>query len=478
MANPDILFRGIPRGPTRGYSAEVLAAFHPKKVVIPCTGSFSLAHTAIGAGVKNEGIFCGDISLYSHALGMAIMGDDYDLELKDDFFQNAIGHLVGGNPIDKAAAVLFAIRVLQYRTRKKKSFHWIYHERERMENSPAYIQQLREQLESFVTGLAGITYRSQDMWVSLDQFKDEKDTVLLINPPRYTGGYDKMFEGVEDTFAWEQPEYTMFTEDDYVRMMNMLSDSPAIVLMYYATPKEDPSYLWGDPWRAVFADRPGSKRDVSINWIIANRSPVDLKVSRTVPPDVGSRYRLFTDEDEVIQDSVLFAKKVDKPTGDYYRDLFIHRLEGGQAEAYVALFLDGKMFGIAGVNPYGILETSLRASKEVPTGLLTFCFTVESNRYKRLQKLALMSICSEWLWEIVYGSQSWYQAMGAPERVETTMLTRYPEVKTSRGVMKLLRREPGEPPHKYKLLYGADIEQRTPQETIAAWLEKWKDGTK
>jgi|GEM_PF-7124734 len=47
MSNPDILFRGIPRNKTRGYTARVLSAVKPAKVVIPCTGSFSLARLAL-----------------------------------------------------------------------------------------------------------------------------------------------------------------------------------------------------------------------------------------------------------------------------------------------------------------------------------------------------------------------------------------------------------------------------------------------
>ncbi len=70
MSNPDILFRGIPRSKTRGYTARVLSAVKPRKVVIPCTGSFSLAWVAREAGVPADTIVCGDISLYSTA------GDD------------------------------------------------------------------------------------------------------------------------------------------------------------------------------------------------------------------------------------------------------------------------------------------------------------------------------------------------------------------------------------------------------------------
>lgn len=68
MANPDILFRGIPRGPTRAYTLKTLKAVKPERVVVPCCGSFSLAVVSIAAGLKPEQIMCGDISLYSTAI--------------------------------------------------------------------------------------------------------------------------------------------------------------------------------------------------------------------------------------------------------------------------------------------------------------------------------------------------------------------------------------------------------------------------
>ena len=114
MSNPDILFRGIPRGPTRGYTASVVMASKASAVVVPCCGSFSLAAVAREAGAPAERIVCGDISLYSTALGMAIMNQDWRLDLKPE--AGEIGELVrkyvDGAPIAKAAAVMYAIRVL------------------------------------------------------------------------------------------------------------------------------------------------------------------------------------------------------------------------------------------------------------------------------------------------------------------------------------------------------------------------------
>ncbi len=474
MANPDILFRGIPRGPTRGYTAQVLQALTktPSRVVIPCTGSFSLASVAVQAGIPAERLFCGDVSLYSHALGMAIMGAEYRLELKDDYFAG-LAPLAAGDAVDKACAVLFAIRVMQYRVRSHTAEHWRQREAELMINAEVYLEQIAAQVRALAGSLGGLEYRPQDLWVTLERFMNDPEAVLLVNPPRYTGGYDKMFEGVDQVFDWDAPSFRPFSEAEYAPLMAMLASQPALTLMYYATPDNDPAPLWGEPWRAVFADRPGQKRGVSINWIIANRTPAETMISRSVPPGRGARYALFGDEETIGAESGLNARRIDKVTGDYYRDLFIHRLEGGQAEVYVGLFLDGRLFGVAGINTKGIFVTKTKASDEQMTGLLTFCFTVEAQRYPRLQKLALMAVCSSWLWEEVFREHNWFQVLGCPSRLETSMQTNHPEVKTARGVLDLLRREKGEPPHRFKLVYGSGIIQRSAKETLEGWLAKY-----
>jgi len=52
-------------------------------------------------------------------------------------------------------------------------------------------------------------------------------TLLLVNPPRYSGGYDRMFEGVDDVFDWDAPAAAQFVEQDYARLMEMLGGSAA-----------------------------------------------------------------------------------------------------------------------------------------------------------------------------------------------------------------------------------------------------------
>jgi hypothetical protein len=59
--------------------------------------------------------------------------------------------------------------------------------------------------------------------------------------------------------------------------------------------------------------------------------------------------------------------------------------------------------------------------------------------------------------------------------VQTTQLTKYPESKEMRGIMKLVSKEKGK--LGYKLIYKTDIQERTKEETLNLWLKKeqiWK----
>jgi hypothetical protein len=85
MALPDILFKGVPRRYTRGYTADAIRAVRPDKVIIPCVGAYALATTAVEAGIKPENIEACDISLYSTAIGMMLSGRPWRLEAIGQF---------------------------------------------------------------------------------------------------------------------------------------------------------------------------------------------------------------------------------------------------------------------------------------------------------------------------------------------------------------------------------------------------------
>lgn len=480
MSNPNILFKGIPRSPTRGYTKRYLEAVKPDVVVVPCTGSFALAYVAREAGILGKNIFCGDISLYSTALGRAFMNQDWRLDIKEtapDSAQLIAPYLT--DPLSKAAAILWMIRLLQYEPRGKKpqTRHKGSFQTELQRNIAVYIQQIKTQIAEYGDLLTGITYQAQDMWLTLEQFKSNPKAVLLTNPPRYTGGYDRMFAGIDGVFDWDQPEASQFTEKDYGRLMDTLAHEPAHTLMYYATQGEDPAPQWNTghhQWKSLFADLPNNKgAAAAINWIVGNHDAIKVDANRARIYEGKPKFALF--KGEVKPTSELRAVKVDKVTGDYYRDLFIHKLPGSVTEVYVGLLLDGYLMGIIGLH-----LADMRRGKVIKKGekvldhcaSVTFAFTAPQERYKLLHKLTLGSLISTWFWDDILGQEKTFDLDGAPKHVKTTMLTQHPENKTARGIMKLDTREE-QADGTYKLTYSTATLSRTREETLVWWLSKF-----
>jgi hypothetical protein len=236
---------------------------------------------------------------------------------------------------------------------------------------------------------------------------------------------------------------------------------------------------WGAPWRSVFADKPGNSKVAAINWIVANRDATAHVISRTKFGVGQGKYALFTGE--VKAGSDFRASRIEKHVGDYYRDLFIHKLPGSLTEIYTGIFLDGCLVSVVGLHlknmrtGAGLRKTGSKRDPE--PAHITFAFTVPHDKYTRLHKLTLMSIVSKWFWDDVLGKEGWYELNGAPRKVQTTMLTEHPENKTARGVLKMIYREP-QKDGTYKLGYQGDILARDRQETLTEWLTKFGTLTK
>jgi hypothetical protein len=158
LSAPDILFKGIPRGRTRGYTNRAIQAW-----------------VAAQAGVLPGDVVCGDVSLYSTALGKALTDEDWRLECYEELPIKGLAAIISPlltDPVSKATAVLFALRVLQYQRKKQKVFHRDL-QRELIINAEHYLAQLRLQVEWYRNELRGITYLPQDMWITLDQCRDQ-----------------------------------------------------------------------------------------------------------------------------------------------------------------------------------------------------------------------------------------------------------------------------------------------------------------
>jgi hypothetical protein len=461
---PDILFKGVPRQYTRGYTAAVIREVRPDRVFIPCVGAFALASTTAHAGIDPSKIEACDISLYSSVIGAML--SETDIHVRPTPAWDWLAPYMTDD-VGKVAAVTVAIRILQYEA-KRQSLFIEHRKRELVSRAESYIEQGRKAAERIMALLGGMQYQPEDMWTLIDRalaHDDPEKVLILCNPPRYTGGYDRMYDGVERAFTWDAPTVAQFDETQYRRLIDRLATGPS-ALVYYATPVrtgEDPAAEWGLPWRSVFAARPKDGATAAINWIVSNR-PMQGQFKRVdVEKPTKARYKMFR-EGVIRPDSELRVVREKAETVNYYRDLLVHRLGLVSAERYQVLLLDGKLLACLGFHVASLRTGKTGADR---TAHLTFAFSATHSQYERLHKLTLMTCCSSWLW-----AEEMSDVEDMPTQLATTMLTPFPEAKTARGIFRLLDRE-RQNNGEYKLKYSAQIVQRTAAETLTEWMRRW-----
>jgi len=161
-------------------------------IVIPCCGQFTLAKCAIEAGYKSENIIASEISLFSLVLGF-IYGKvpftelkKYDFQVLDPFKEE---YDALTTDIDRASFLLWLMKTQQLRTD-------LMYERvvfdELVEKKEKHIAGLKKQLEKSEIYYEGITFRFRDLRDELEEEWSE-DTIMIVNPPAFRGGYEKMF---------------------------------------------------------------------------------------------------------------------------------------------------------------------------------------------------------------------------------------------------------------------------------------------
>lgn len=474
MGVAPVIFMGVPRQFTRGYTLEVLRQLQPARVVIPCVGAFALASTVAEAGIPASAIEACDIALYTSVLGAYLAGRPFTVRAKGDL---AWLNVYMTDAPGQVAAVALGIRILQFRA-KRQSIYMREQVRELVARQEIYIAQLRAAALRMHAKLGGLAYQAEDLWALLARHVPDpqtglyppgatpESTLVLCNPPRYTGGYAKQYQGVDEAFEWERPNVRQFDEAQYAPLLRYLAGGPT-TLVYYATSvatAKDPAPQWGPPWRSVFAHRPKTGKQAAINWIVANRDPlVKAKLQRgDVEAPVRAKYKLF--EGEVTPQTDLRVLPEKKEVASYYRDLLVHNLPMANAERYKVLLADGELLATIGLH----LQNLRAGGSMAGVAKLRFAFSVPNPHHRHLHKLTLLSVVSSWFWADEIGDLE-----DPPRAVQTTMLTPYAEAKTARGIFRLTGRERDEATGMFKLTYYADVATRTVEETKRLFFARW-----
>ena len=229
--------------------------------------------------------------------------------------------------------------------------------------------------------------------------------------------------------------------------------------------------------RPVFATPIGAGRHT---YVITNRPDEIFEITggpHVVPRKSGeitpSTYPPMPPDYEIRPDAKIDMFPVKAQVADYYRDIWLHRLAATPGAYNVIVTLDGYVACVIGISiepmsrPYPgathLRSLLLRYGVGAPhvqlrTGRLATMFALQ----RRVAELA----CG-------VGGQVY---LAASQGLITVQMTRYPESKEMRGLMKLTNKQ--DHPDGYKLTYSAPWRDQAPADVLGEWLVKearWRD---
>lgn len=423
------------------------------RFVEPCAGTFAMANLAVQSGFKPEQIETSDVSMMPTVLGYAITDQSLEeLEIHAQGFSDE-------ELLDPATALYAQLYLRTTKSAGNEYFHnMLVDLKERREK---HIEDINRQIEQIKGLLNGMSYRPLDMWEHLKEVLDDPHTLVIANPPTYFSGYEKFYD-TQGKMTWKEPEYRLFDpETGHVEFYDMCMDAKALVLCYQEKkPGEAVGYtIYG---------RSGTRADLNA-YITTNREEEAAalangkKIKRHAEENIEPLDCSMMPRDyEITEDSKIQVLPIKGAQAQYYRRLWTHNFVGSQATYNRALLIDGYVGGVFGV--------SKMAADSI---FVWYVMKVPHEKY-RLGRLCYM---------LAQNKELSNEFLGAIDRekvtkMRTAMLTKHPENKEVRGIMKLVNRVEDKQ-NGYKLTYETDlINGRSQQETLKEWLRrevKWQE---
>ena len=434
------IFQGKTISPIREYIADIIHKVNPKRILMPCVGSFGVCFLLTEEERKKT--YCSDINLYSSILGYAADEDCEDvvgrlgIRIDTDKFEqyDILAETMYNLSLDQIAPNN------QYNINKLKSME--------MEKDKI-CGEIRTELTNFAGRLSGIHYDIVDFRDVVDDLQE--GDLLYVNPPTYRGGYEKMFP--YNRVKWNIPDIAFFDNKEYQEIVDKMFNSPATVVVYsQKTIKVQNAYV-------VYAQYMGGGRT---DYILSNQPLKGWAKTENKDKKIAI-YPIFNDED-ITPDSQVQILEVDKDTCLYYRDLFVHKLGTTKAEAYYLMLIDGKV-----VTAFGLHRRDFFSMKSNYIGEV-FGISISSVKYKRLGKLFMMCLTSGEFKK--YLMSTFNVGVRELKGIKTSSKTSFAEGKTDRGVMKLVKREK-QNNGTYLVVYVGDFREDTYKDCLTKWLKNY-----
>jgi hypothetical protein len=460
---PGMLFIGTIRDQERKYIKKFIGAARQKNytdIVEPCCGSFAMSRIAVEAGYAQDHIDASDVSLFSAVFGRAITGKPLDdLEIRFKGFE--------GEDFSKPEAVLWAQNILRNAS-LGSSYYLSQIIQDLYDRKDFHQGRIRESIEYFQKLIGKIRFRELDMFDHIREYLENPNAIILL-APTYKGGYEKWFYA-GDSLVWKEPHYNLFDPENGLEqvMVDMCGNAKCLVICYE---ENKAGQCAGYPLFCRNNSRAGVNAYLTTND--PDRAAYVLgEKNATRKPEIEMtplKYPIIPEEYEFTETSEIRVYEISNANSVYYRRLWTHNFSGSSTGSHnYAVVVDGYLCGVFGYNE--MMESLFAEIYEGKMGTwISYSICAPLRKYRILRLNTLVSLC-----RCVFENGQTEIIKARTDGIFTTMLTKHPVSMIHRGIMKLIKREPAKPCG-FKLVYFAEILDKTPQEVFGEWLKKEKD---
>ena len=423
------------------------------RFVEPCAGTFAMSNLAVQNGFRPEQIETSDVSMMPTVLGYAITGQSLEpLEIHAQGFDDK-------ELLDPATALYAQLYLRTSKSAGNEYYHNILEDLRLRKKE--HIADIERQISVIRNLLHGMSYRPLDMWVHLKEVLDDPHALVIANPPTYFSGYEKFYD-TQGKMTWKEPEYQLFNpETGHKQFYDLCMDAKALVICYQ---EKRPGETVGHTIYARAGTRANLNAYITTNReeeavALANGKKIKRQTeSKLVPLDCS----ILPLDYEITEESKVQIVPVKAAQAQYYRVLWTHNFVGSSATWNRAVLIDGYVAGVFGL--------SKMASDSI---FVWYVMKVPHEKY-RLGRLCYMLAQNKSFVDTILDSIDQEKVV----KMRTAMLTKYPENKEVRGIMKLVSRTEDKK-NGFKLTYEADlIKGRIEEQTLAEWIrreKKWQE---
>ncbi|MFE5117721.1 hypothetical protein [Streptomyces sp. NPDC056669] len=435
------MFQGTIPGPMRAIVRETAGSWPRGEVYVPCCGNFTIERSVAGMGFA---LHSSDVSIYTTAIGRWLTRQPVGIRLREESADH-LGWLAGylDDGVGTVATLMLGTRFLASVGREG-----LWHER--------VVRSYREQWDAkhaeTVQRLSGsdvelASYEVEDVrsWLQ----KVPRDAPVCSFPPFYGGGYEKLYEPLNEHFVWDAAEYEPLSDADVVDVLGAITDRPYwLTASNHDVPDLHP-YLRGvikaTPRAAPF-------------YVYASEAPTRIVTPRQpIEPVKAPRLRR---DDEVVGPIKLAMLKPGQFNA--LRSQYLNpRIAPGAANLAVAVKDGaGRVLGVFALAP---------SSYTPDEAYLLSDFAVAPTDYPRLSKLVVLAATS---------SEAQLMCQRAFSRriraVSTTAFSNNPVSMKYRGLLRLTKRGPSnEDGWKFQLQYQGAMGEHSLAEALEKWAKRW-----